>query len=175
MDRRRSSRRRAGSGKRYNSSPATAPEQSFGRLSPPSERDFPPPEPSPPMKLHQDLRIGRNMVTAYGDGYVAINGRRHTGSIVVLPERLIEDWVVPAFDALTEADFRRIAEICAETHVDILLFGTGTHQRFPQPTLLRPLIEARVGIEIMDTHAACRTYNILMAEDRSVAAALLIG
>jgi uncharacterized protein len=123
------------------------------------------------MKLHQDIRPGRNIVTAYGESYVDINGRRYDNAFVVTPERVVEQWGAGSFEALTEADFANLAELGAE----ILLLGTGLRQRFPRPQLLRALIERRIGIEVMDTQAACRTYNILVGEDRVVAAALLIG
>jgi uncharacterized protein len=122
------------------------------------------------MKLHQDLRPGRNIVTAYGESYVEINGLRHEHGFIVTPERIV-DWGSAGFEGLNKADFAVLAELGAE----ILLLGTGQLQRFPRPDLLRPMIEKRIGIEIMDTQAACRTYNILVGEDRVVAAALLIG
>ena len=71
-----------------------------------------------------------------------------------------------SFDLQTEADTAALGR-------EILLLGTGAKIRFPRPEILRPLIEARVGVEVMDVQAACRTYNILAAEDRKVAAALL--
>ncbi len=123
------------------------------------------------MKLHQDLRPGRNIITAYGDAYVDINGQRHNNSLIVTPERVVDHWRGGGFDALSEADFADLAALGAE----ILLLGTGLRQRFPRPDLLKSLMEKRIGIEIMDTRAACRTYNILVGEDRVVAAALLIG
>jgi uncharacterized protein len=122
------------------------------------------------MKLHQDLRPGRNIVTAYGESYVEINGQRHEHGFIVTPERVF-DWGTNGFQALNKADFAVLAELGAE----ILLLGTGQRQRFPRLDLLRPLIDKRIGIEVMDTQAACRTYNILVGEDRVVAGALLIG
>lgn len=122
------------------------------------------------MKLHLDNAGSRNLVTGYGAGYVAINHRQYAGSLILLPDRIVETWGGGGFDALAEADF----EIILALGPEILLLGTGSRQRFPAPSLLRPLIEARIGCEIMDLPAACRTFNILMAEGRNVAAALLI-
>ena len=122
------------------------------------------------MKLHQDLPAGQNIVTSIGDDYVAVNGERHTNSFLLLPHHLVQGWGQAGFDALTEADFAKIAALGCE----IVLFGTGRRQRFPRPALLQPLMAARIGVEVMDTAAACRTYNILMAEGRNVAAALLL-
>jgi uncharacterized protein len=122
------------------------------------------------MKLHASVTTGLMTITAYDSGYIAVNGRPLTKSFLLTPKRLIEDWSPAGFDALGEADFATIAEIGSP----IVLLGTGSRQRFPAPKLLRALIERRIGVEVMDTHAACRTYNILMAEGRDVAAALII-
>ncbi len=122
------------------------------------------------MKLHLDNPASRNLVTGYGAGYVAINHRRHETSLILLPDRIVESWGTGGFDALAESDFEALRALGPE----ILLLGTGNRQRFPAPHLLRPLIEARIGCEVMDLPAACRTFNILMAEGRRVAAALLI-
>ncbi|MBI5107758.1 MAG: Mth938-like domain-containing protein [Rhodocyclales bacterium] len=122
------------------------------------------------MKLHASVTTGLMTITAYDSGFIAVNGRPLTKSFLLTPKRLIEDWSPASFEALAEADFAAIAEI----GIPIVLLGTGSRQRFPAPKLLRALIERRVGVEVMDTHAACRTYNILMAEGRDVAAALII-
>lgn len=122
------------------------------------------------MKLHLDNPSNRNLVTGYGAGFVAINHRQYEASLILLPDRIVEPWGTGGFEALAEQDFEAIRTLGPE----ILLLGTGNRQRFPAPGLLRPLIEARIGYEIMDLPAACRTFNILMAEGRRVAAALLI-
>ena len=77
---------------------------------------------------------------------------------------------MPSRAAAPAPDLQAIAELGCP----IVLLGTGSRQRFPAAALLRPLIQRRVGIEVMDSYAACRTYNILMAEGRDVAAALII-
>lgn len=122
------------------------------------------------MKLHLDNPTSRNLVTGYGAGYVTINHRRHETSLILLPDRVIESWGSGGFEALAEGDFETLRALGPE----ILLLGTGNRQRFPAPHLLRPLIDARIGCEVMDLPAACRTFNILMTEGRLVAAALLI-
>ena len=122
------------------------------------------------MKLHLDNPASRNLVTGYGAGYVAINHREYANSLILLPDRIVESWGMGGFEALAESDFETLRALGPE----ILLLGTGNRQRFPAPSLLRPLIEARIGYEVMDLPAACRTFNILMAEGRRVAAALLI-
>jgi len=124
-----------------------------------------------PLKLHLDNISGINAFTGYGEGYVMINGQRYVHNLVVLPERIVSDWQPTGFDALCAADFARLAALEPE----IVLLGTGSRLRFPRPELTRALIEAGIGLEVMDIQAACRTYNILAAEKRKVAAALLFS
>jgi uncharacterized protein len=122
------------------------------------------------VKLHLAEQTGQNACTGHGPGNVAINDQRYEQSLVVLPERLITDWPATGFDSLAAAHFEPLTDLGLE----ILLLGTGARIRFPHPEVLRPLIDAGVGVEVMDVPAACRTYNILMAEARKVGAALLI-
>ena len=121
------------------------------------------------MKLHADTPTTQNTVTAYGPGFVEINRVRHTTNLIVTPDH-VEPWPVAAFEALDTASFERLRDLRSE----VVLLGTGSRQRFPHPRLTRPLTEARVGLEVMDTQAACRTYNILVAESRKVSAALFV-
>lgn len=122
------------------------------------------------MKLHAAATAGLYAVTAYDAGYVAINGRRLTRSFLVTPRHLDENWPPANVDELAEAHLLAVAELGCP----IVLLGTGARQRFPSPALLRPLVERQIGVEVMDTPAACRTYNILMAEGRNVVAALIV-
>ena len=123
------------------------------------------------MKLHQAQVAGKNAFTGYGEGYVLINQERYERSVVVLPERMLTDWEATSFDTLTAAHLEALLALEPE----ILLLGTGGKLRFPRADIVAPLVRARVGYEVMDVQAACRTYNILMAEERRVAAALLLG
>ncbi len=127
-------------------------------------------KPAPRMKLHSTVTAGLLAITAYDAGRIAVNGRQLTKSFLLTPHRLIEDWPPDSFDSLTEADLQAVADL----NCPIVLLGTGPRQRFPAPALLRSLIDRRMGVEVMDTSAACRTYNILMAEGRDVAAALIL-
>jgi uncharacterized protein len=126
------------------------------------------------VKLYASAPTALNTFTAYGEGFVTVNGERHEGTngagLIVLPERLLP-WKVAGFAALEEADF----QVFLELNLEILLLGTGPRQRFPHPRLTRGLAAKRIGVEAMDLQAACRTYNILMAEERRVAAALLFA
>ena len=122
------------------------------------------------MKFHLDQRTGLNTFTGYGGGYVLVNNARYERNLAVLPEAILDNWTTAGFDALAAGDF---AEFTGRG-LEIVLLGTGARIRFPRPELLRPLIEAGIGVEVMDTPAACRTYNILMGEGRKVAAALIL-
>ena len=122
------------------------------------------------MKLQASALTHLHTFTGYGEGYVTIDGERHESSLIVLPERLLP-WPVAGFDALAEEHFALIAALKPE----IVLLGTGARLRFPQPRLTAALTRARIGVEVMDIQAACRTYNILMAEGRNVVAALLFA
>jgi uncharacterized protein len=123
------------------------------------------------LKLHSSSPAGRNAFTGYGDGYVLVNGERHASSVLVLPEGPVRPWAVRA---LAELDEDKVAELAA-LEVEVLLIGTGSRLNFPAPAVLVPLARARIGAEVMDTPAACRTYNILLGEGRRVAAALMLG
>lgn len=122
------------------------------------------------MKLHLERAPFLNSFTGYGSGYVLVNGQRIEKSVVVLPERIIADWGATRFETLEPEHLAALAPLGRE----IVLLGTGALLRFPRPEILRPLIEAGIGVEVMDVQAACRTYNILLSEERKVAAALLL-
>jgi uncharacterized protein len=111
-----------------------------------------------------------NVVTGTGPGWVRIGQVEYKGNVVLLPDAVVPDWAPNGFDALGEADFASLLAYRPE----IVLLGTGATQRFAHPRLLQSLAAARVGVEVMDTRAACRTFNILVAEDRRVAAALIV-
>ena len=121
------------------------------------------------MKLHLASNEGRQLFSGYGSGYVAVNSVRYERNVLVSPEAVVE-WPVGDFETLTPADFQFIRDVQPE----IVILGTGTTQRFPPPELARALAASGAGVEVMDTKAACRTYNILVAEGRKVVAAILV-
>jgi uncharacterized protein len=122
------------------------------------------------LKLHQDTSGALNTVTGYGPDYVEINLERHDSSVIVLPDGPVIAWPVASFDALSAEHFALLMAPAPE----VVIFGSGATLRFPHPRLTAQLTARRIGVETMDFQAACRTYNILMAEGRKVAAALLI-
>ena len=121
------------------------------------------------MKFHLSVNSGQNIFTAHGAGYVQVNGQRFEQAIIVTPEQVIGDWPARSFAALTEADFSHFLALRPE----VLLLGTGNQHHFAHPQLYRALTAAGIAVEFMNTPAACRTYNILVGEDRKVVVGIL--
>jgi len=123
------------------------------------------------MKLHQSDTEKYQTVTGYDDRGVEINAVRYNYSLIVLPETPPRAWDAPSFEALTAAHF----DLIGQDSPDVVILGTGARQRFVHPRLTANLTMRRVGVECMDSQAACRTYNILMGEGRKVTLALVIN
>ena len=121
------------------------------------------------MKLQADRMEGQNAISRHGVEGVVVNGIEHRDSVLVPWRGPVVPWGVGGFESLTAASFDAIAALQPE----LVVFGSGERLRFPKPALLQPLMIRRIGLETMDTAAACRTYNVLLAEGRSVVAALL--
>ena len=125
------------------------------------------------MKLQPD-RFDVQSILGYGPGWVGLgsNGvaEKIEHSIVIGSRGEKFNWNCMRFDQLTEAHF----SLLIKTQPELVLFGSGTRLRFPPPEFTQALMQHRIGMETMDTLAACRTYNILAGEGRSVIAALLI-
>lgn len=111
-----------------------------------------------------------NVIRGYDQGYVTINEHQVRRSLIVTPDRLITDWPPRCFTELEADHFEMVRNLRPE----ILLLGTGARQHFPHPRLTRPLVHQGIGLEAMDTAAACRTYNIILSEGRRVVAALFM-
>jgi uncharacterized protein len=121
------------------------------------------------MKLQPD-RFDTQAITGHGPGWVAVNGEPVRHSLVVSARGDRLDWQAASFEALTPAHFEQLLALRPE----LVVFGSGERLRFPPPALLRALVGQNIGVETMDTAAACRTYNILAGEGRRVVAALLV-
>ncbi|MGD8514495.1 MAG: Mth938-like domain-containing protein [Granulosicoccaceae bacterium] len=122
------------------------------------------------MKLHQHIPGEQFFIRSCEDSSITVNEERLENSFIIQPGRLQRDWPVGHIDALDKPQVQALARL----EVEILLLGTGQRQHFPDQRLLLPITDRGIGIEIMSTAAACRTYNILMAENREVAAALIL-
>ncbi|HYD95432.1 MAG TPA: Mth938-like domain-containing protein [Noviherbaspirillum sp.] len=121
------------------------------------------------MKLHSTPTQHYQTVTAYDEAGVEINAVRFAHSLIVLPEVAPAAWPPRSFDELTAEHFAQIDAMSP----DVVILGTGARQRFVHPRLTNVLTSRRIGVECMDSRAACRTYNILMAEGRKVVLALI--
>lgn len=122
------------------------------------------------MKFQPDTLEGVNNITRHEPGRVWVGAQAYTRSLVVPWVGEVQPWKADRFEELTAEHFERIVALTPE----VVIFGSGSRLRFVHPSLTRALIERRIGVETMDTAAACRTYNVLVAERRSVLAALLL-
>lgn len=125
------------------------------------------------MKLHAD-HPDQFSITARGEDWIAVNGQRHSGSLLLSSSQGVQSWSCARFEDLCADHFTEVLGT-DDPWPELVIFGSGTRLRFAHPSVLRPLIERRIGVETMDTAAACRTFNILAAEGRRVTAALLVG
>lgn len=122
------------------------------------------------MKLSLETPASVNFIRSYARGTITINEETVSRSVIVMSNRIIRDWPPQTFEQLESAHFEGLAALDPE----VVLLGTGERLRFPAPAHSACLLEHGIGLEVMDTAAACRTYNILAAEGRKVAAALLM-
>ncbi len=125
------------------------------------------------MKLHAD-QPHQLSVTALGEGWIAVNGQRHSVSVVLGLSGSVRPWGVARTEDLTADHMERLLQD-EDSAPELVVLGTGGRLQFLPPAVLRPMIDRRIGVETMDTAAACRTFNILAGEGRRVMAALLIG
>jgi len=122
------------------------------------------------MKFTQEFGAGTYAITAYDKGRIRVNETVHTTSLIIAPARLDTEWAAETFDDLNTESLACLLDWGPE----VVVLGTGARQRFPGREVFRLFREHGIGLEVMDTGSACRTYNILMAEGRQVAAALLL-
>lgn len=122
------------------------------------------------MRIQLETGGNANLIRTYAPGRIIINQDTYSASLVVLPDRVIPDWPPQSLPELAPLHIEALTGL----GVEVILLGTGRRLHFPRAELLAPLAAAGIGWEIMDTGAACRTYNILMGEGRKVAAALFM-
>jgi len=122
------------------------------------------------VKFQPDFLEGVNTISRQDGRRVWVGGEAYEGSVVVPWTGSVHPWVAARFDDLEQAHFDDLLR----HNPELVIFGSGARLRFPRPPLLRLLIERRIGVESMDTAAACRTYNVLASEGRNVVAALLL-
>lgn len=122
------------------------------------------------MKFQPDTPTGGNVITRHDPGRVWVGPQAFETSLLVPWTGAVQPWPAHGFDDLGAELFERVALLDPE----LVIFGSGLRLRFPRPAWLQALMARRIGVETMDTAAACRTYNVLVSEHRSVVAALII-
>lgn len=122
------------------------------------------------MKFSEDKTAGSNIIRAYDERGIDINGRLFRQSLVISKNQLLADWPVSSIDELNETTLATLLVIEPE----VILIGTGQTLRFPHPETYASLLNQGIGVEFMDSGAACRTYNILLGEDRRVIAGIIL-
>ena len=122
------------------------------------------------MKIALDNMAGANLVKAYEPGRVQIRDAYYATSLIVSRDRLLTDWKPRHSAELQAHHLQAVLDIQPE----VMLLGTGDRQTFPEPETFIGLMDLGIGFEVMDNAAACRTYNILLAEERPVALALIL-
>jgi uncharacterized protein len=123
------------------------------------------------MRLTDDTTASSFLVRSYAPGQVRVGDAVLHRSCLISAQRVVDDWRPQTLDELREADLEAVFALQPE----IVVLGSGTRQRFPEPRLLAAILVRGIGCEVMDTGAACRTYNVLVSESRRAVAALFLG
>lgn len=123
------------------------------------------------MKFSEDFNAGSQVINRYDDTSITINEKTFNHSLIVSNFELIENWPVDDIKKLSSQSLQTILELQPE----VIIIGTGKQILFPPPESYSSVINQGIGIEFMDTGAACRTYNVLLSEDRKVAAGIILG
>jgi len=122
------------------------------------------------MKFSEDNEPTYNNISRYGEGFVQIKEKVINTSVVIGVEELIANWKPKTFSELAVVD----CELLIQSKPDVIILGTGKKQQFPEREILKFFAQQQTGLEVMDTAAACRTFNILLSEDRNVVAGLFM-
>ena len=122
------------------------------------------------MKFSEDYATGVNVIRSYDDTSISINSQTYNKSLVVSGDSLIEGWNIKQVNELNPENLSQLLELQPE----VILIGTGTNIEFPHPATYSRIINQGIGIEFMDSRAACRTYNILISENRKVVAGIIL-
>ena len=121
------------------------------------------------MKFHLQQLDNKNLVTGYDLNWVEINHIRYTKNIIVMPDYLFQDWSLTQFDQFNENSFNELSHL----DIEIFILGTGNKQKYPNNSILTNLVKKNISIEYMTNQSACRTYNIIVNEDRKVLLAII--
>lgn len=123
------------------------------------------------MRFAESDSSGGHRIEGYGPDGILVSGRRFCRSLILAPDRILDDWAPKSATALAREHLETVLALDPQ----VIVLGTGAAQVFPPPEVYFWVLERDVGIEVMDTGAACRTYNILMSEGRRVAAGLILA
>jgi uncharacterized protein len=123
------------------------------------------------MKFSEDYGNSQYPVTAYDDHYIQVNETRYEQSLIITPRKLITDWTPGTPEELMQAS---VMQALIDLQAEIVLLGTGRRIQFPPPEIIVLFAQHQIGIEVLDSASACRTFNILLSEGRDVAAGLLL-
>lgn len=122
------------------------------------------------MKFSEDYAIGVNVIRSYDSSGISINNKTYTQSLIVSGNSLIQDWPIQTIDQLNTD----LLDLVLELQPEVIVIGTGDKLEFPTPQAYASIINRGVGIEFMDSGAACRTYNVLISENRKVVAGIIL-
>lgn len=122
------------------------------------------------MKLDRD-KSGGNLVRGFAGGVILVGSESFARPVILTLDRIVRDWEPPEVEQLSVADLAAVLALEPE----VILLGTGSRQRFPAAAVTAHVLRLGVGLEVMNTAAACRTYNVLASEYRRVAAALFVS
>ena len=122
------------------------------------------------MKFAQDSQDEGYVITSYESDNVSINGKKFNQSLIISTTRLEENWAIDCIESLQADHIDRILKFDPE----LVVIGTGSRLTFPAVEIYAAIIRQGIGVDFMDTGAACRTYNILMSEGRNVVAGLIL-
>lgn len=123
------------------------------------------------MPLTEDIITSRYRITGYRDDAISVNETDYLSSLVLSAQTLHQAWPVKSIDDLSSDNLKTILDLTP----DVVLLGTGKRQQFPKPQIFADFAQKSIGLEVMDNGALCRTFNILVAEDRSVVAAIMLA
>jgi len=122
------------------------------------------------MKFSEDYAIGTNVIRSFTDSTIDVNNKTYNKSLIISSNLLIDDWIISHIDDMKTEHWQELIQHKPE----VILIGTGASLVFPHPSIYAPAIDMGIGVEFMDSKAACRTYNVLVSEDRSVLAGIIL-
>ena len=122
------------------------------------------------MKFAQDSQEDGYVITAYDNDAISINGKTFSQSLIIANTQLNENWDIAAIEQLAPNHI----DLVLSFNPELIIIGTGSKLIFPAVEIYSAIIDRGIGVDFMDTHAACRTYNILMSEGRDVVAGLIL-